>query len=77
MQPKLTGLEVLEMEVGTTTATLEEKQPGSGDQTKDGAGKGPTPPGGSDPKSQSGKPAPERQEAGLFCSRNRDAIGNN
>jgi ribose-phosphate pyrophosphokinase len=66
MQPKLTGLEVLEMEVGTTIATLEERQPGSPDANKDdcagkdgGAGKGPTQPGGS----QSGKPAPERKRA--------------
>jgi ribose-phosphate pyrophosphokinase len=62
MQPKLTGLEVLEMEVGTTIATLEEKQPGSPDANKDG-GKGPTPPGGSDSKSQSGKPGPERKRS--------------
>jgi ribose-phosphate pyrophosphokinase len=63
MQPKLTGLEVLEMEVGTTIATLEEKQPGSGDQNKDGAGKGSNPPGGSDAKSQGGKPSPERKRS--------------
>ena len=52
------------MEVGTTTVTLEEKQqPGSGDVNKDGTGKGPTPPSGADPKSQSGKPAPERKRS--------------
>jgi ribose-phosphate pyrophosphokinase len=62
MQPKPTSLEVLEMEVGTTIATLEEKQPGSPDANKDG-GKGPTPPSGSDSKSQSGKPGPERKRS--------------
>ena len=51
------------MEVGTTIATLEEKQPGSGDQNKDGAGKGPTPPSGGDSKSQSGKPSADRKRS--------------
>jgi ribose-phosphate pyrophosphokinase len=63
MQPKPTSLEVLEMEVGTTIVPLEEKQHGSGDLNKDSSGKGPTPLTGSDGKSQSGKPGPERKRA--------------
>jgi ribose-phosphate pyrophosphokinase len=61
MQPKLTGLEVLEMEVGTTIATLEEKQPGSPDGEKDGAQKQPAQ--GGDAKAKDAKPAPERKRA--------------
>jgi ribose-phosphate pyrophosphokinase len=61
MQPKLTGLEVLEMEVGTTIATLEEKQPGSPDGDKDGAQKQPGQ--GGDAKAKDAKPVPERKRA--------------
>jgi ribose-phosphate pyrophosphokinase len=61
MQPKLTGLEVLEMEVGTTIATLEEKQPGSPDADKDGGQKQPGQ--GGDAKAKDAKPAPERKRA--------------
>src|SRR5262249_28815776 len=56
MQPKLTSLEVLEMEVGTTTVTLEEKQ-------QPGESKGPVPASGPDAKSQGAKPSPERKRA--------------
>jgi ribose-phosphate pyrophosphokinase len=60
MQPKLTGLEVLEMEVGTTIATLEEKQPGSPDTNKDGAPKSAQNP---DAKARDAKPAAERKRS--------------
>jgi len=60
MQPKLTGLEVLEMEVGTTTVTLEEKQPGSPDANKDGA---PKPAQNPDAKAKDAKPAAERKRS--------------
>ena len=47
------------MEVGTTIATLEDKQPGSPDANKDGAPKQP----GQNPdaKAKEAKPAPERK----------------
>jgi len=60
MQPKLTGLEVLEMEVGTTIATLEEKQPGTPDANKDGTHK---PAQNADPKAKDAKPAAERKRS--------------
>jgi ribose-phosphate pyrophosphokinase len=60
MQPKLTGLEVLEMEVGSTIATLEEKQPGSTDASKDGA---PKPAQNPDAKAKEAKPAVERKRS--------------
>src|SRR3974390_1836490 len=61
MQPKPTSLEVLEkMEVGTTTATLDDKQQSGSEDSH----KGSTPTGGSpDARSQSGKPAPERKRS--------------
>jgi ribose-phosphate pyrophosphokinase len=68
MQPKLTGLEVLEMEVGTTTVTLEDKQPGSGEANeahKDGGalrqpgGQGQNP----EAKGKDAKPASERKRS--------------
>jgi ribose-phosphate pyrophosphokinase len=60
MQPKPTSLEVLEMEVGTTIAALEEKQPGSGDANKDGAHK---PAQNPDAKSKDAQPAGERKRS--------------
>jgi ribose-phosphate pyrophosphokinase len=60
MQPKLTGLEVLEMEVGTTIATLEEKQLGTPDANKDGTHK---PAQNADPKAKDAKPAAERKRS--------------
>jgi ribose-phosphate pyrophosphokinase len=55
--------ELKEMEVGTVTVALEDKQPGADDAGKDG-GKNPNQPGGSpDAKSKDAKPAPERKRA--------------
>jgi len=48
------------MEVGTVTVTAEEKQPGSPDPQKDGAGKD-TPRGGDGAKARDAKPAAERK----------------
>jgi len=58
MQPKPTSLEVLEMELGSTIATLDEKQPGSPDANKDGAHK---PAQNPDARAKDAKPAAERK----------------
>jgi ribose-phosphate pyrophosphokinase len=72
MQPKPTSLEVLEMEVGSTIVTFDDKQtPGSGDANKDGANKQPNPAQNPDPKAKDAKPAPERKRTRVLSEDKR------
>jgi ribose-phosphate pyrophosphokinase len=72
MQPKPTSLEVLKMEVGSVTETLEDKQtPGAGDANKDGANKQPSPGQNQDAKAKDAKPAPERKRTRVLSEDKR------
>jgi ribose-phosphate pyrophosphokinase len=72
MQPKPTSLEVLMMEVGSVTETLEDKQtPGAGDANKDGANKPPNPGQNQDAKGKDAKPAPERKRTRVLSEDKR------
>jgi ribose-phosphate pyrophosphokinase len=72
MQPKPTSLEVLMMEVGTVTETLEDKQtPGAGDANKDGANRQPNPGQHPDAKAKDAKPAPERKRTRVLSEDKR------
>jgi ribose-phosphate pyrophosphokinase len=72
MQPKPTSLEVLTMEVGSVTETLEDKQtPGAGDANKDGANKQPNPGQNQDAKAKDAKPAPERKRTRVLSEDKR------
>src|SRR5271167_4936066 len=72
MQPKPTSLEVLRMDVGSVTETLEDKQtPGAGDANKEGANRQPNPGQNPDAKAKDAKPAPERKRTRVLSEAKR------